>query len=400
MKRATAQRSETSSNFKKFAFLCVAMLASLTSINAIAENEAIDPLVISPTPIERPQPQPVQQPIHRDVIRTAPMTPPNGAYSDDLSPISTPVARKISSMGKDLEKIEVRTEKLSEYLLRLQDEDKANIDEYYAHISKILAKLQGGTTPSNPRLVKRLEQAENKLDDLSKTITAYNRISRQAGDTAAQALVLSQDAAATFDLPGAVEQDHVDLSMLQDNIARSIVSIERIGHTVTGDITRASRYERAERTNLRALSLAVEKGDLYGVGPVGTLGVAEYAAQTPARQDIGVAERSIDGSSEWKPLIKVTFNKPNVDYEAPLYASVHEALLRQPDAQFEIVSVYPAAQFGDKGALAPSRSAELDRNASKMRDVMTNMGLPAERVRTSSRWGKSQFGEIYVYLTK
>ena len=399
-----------------FSLLCMIAISSIVSTSSFSKDAYQDPLVITPAPLAAPPSAPVeQQPMHKEIqppkqqeleiisvkpIEVKPIEEEVIVYEKVEPTIKTSVSRKINSMDSELQSIKRQTAVLSDKLVVLREQDEANIEQYYNHVSFILAQLQAGTTPSNPILTRRIKEAEKKLEDLSKTINGYNDISRKAGDAAASALVLSQKAQAAFSIPGAVNEDHENLSILQDDISRTMVSIDRIGHTVTGDITRASRYERSERVNLRALSLAVEKGDLYGVGSSGTLGVSENAGVVQSKLDDGVVKKNQSIPSSWKPLLKVTFDKPNVSYEAPLYASVHEALLRRPSARFEIVAVYPSSQFNEKSTSSKTRAAELDRSAKQMRDSLSNMGLPPERVRISSRWGKARFGKIYLYLSE
>lgn len=349
--------------------------------------QVVEPVVSHPAPAT---PRAAPRRGHSRPTRVAPIAQRDLAGRDDKDPQSTAVSKRIAGLEDDLREIAGAGKALSTRLETLQRQNDALARAYYAHVATITAQLQAGTTPANPRLTRRVDEAEDMLGQLSGMIGEYTGISREAGDLSARTMVLSQEATATFALPGALESDHAALSALEDATARTMVSIERIGRTVNGDITRAGRYERSERENLRLLSLAVNRGDMYGAGPNGALTLSGGDGRGAARAS----------GASWQPLLKVTFDRPDVAYEAPLYAAVSEALTRRPGAFFELVSVYPAEAWGSEAAAIPAEATALDRHAAGMRDALTSMGLPPERVRTSSRWGKdpASAGAVYLYL--
>jgi hypothetical protein len=344
-------------------------------------------------------------------VRTADVGPEAmaRATAPDGGPERTAVTRRADTIARDLTALTADTDALSARLAQIQARDDANIRAYYADVASIAAQLQAGTTPANPRLERRLRDAEGRLEGLSAMVKGYTDVSRRAQGLSARTLVLSQDAAAAFALPGAVEEDHVALSALEDTIARAMVAVDRIGRTVTDDITRSSRAARVEQANLRMLSLAVSRGDMYGVGPAATLNTAGGAGDPTlgAEPTAGSAGPGAPARRQgtdalppsWTPLLRVTFDKPSVNYAPPLHAAVHEALMRHPTARFSMVSVYPTARWESDGAAVPLEAAALDRHAVEMRDTLTAMGLAPERVALSSRWGQAQVGQIYLYMT-
>jgi hypothetical protein len=353
------------------------------SAPAAVEAQVVKPMVAAPV---------ADVALYSRPARTELVTP------DDLSRgerSSRTMARKVAGLARDIEEIDAKTRKAAIYLAALERENDTSARAYYAHVATILAQLQAGTTPGNPRLVSELGAAEGELERLSDMLSDYGKVSRAAGDLGARALSLSQEVEAALTLPGSMEEDHRALSALQDSLARSMVSIDRVGRTVTEDVTRAGRYARAEQVNLRLLALAVERGELYGIGPAGVLSAPAPVLGAAVAPDL--APTAVP-ASEWQPLLKVTFDKPDVAYEAPLHAAVRDALGRVPAARFALVSVYPAPAWEGQKATAPVQAAALDRRARDMRDVLTRMGLAPERVALSSRWGKAPVGEVYLYL--
>src|SRR3546814_6499297 len=54
----------------------------------------------------------------------------------------------------------------------------------------------------------------------------------------------------------------------------------------------------------------------------------------------------------------IRFDRPNVQYEQPLYSAVSRALERRPDAFFDVVAVSPQSGNAGRAALINDRSEE------------------------------------------
>ncbi len=291
------------------------------------------------------------------------------------------VSRRIADLEGDLRQMERQAVQLVRDVSATERADDANIRDYYARTATIMAQLQAGTTPANPRLVAQVDAAQESLDRLSSVIAAYTKMARQSADIAARGLVLSREAKAAFALPGAVEEDHVALAILQDSIARSLVSVERVSGRITQNLTRASRQERTERPNLRTLSLAVSNGDLYAAGFVAPMAAAMPVAQTT------------------RPLMKIADGTPEASYTEPLNMAVREALARYPHAAFEVVASYAVSVKNDSGK-ASLAAAGLDRQAARVATLLGEMNVAPDRVRVSARPSGAGAGEVYLYLVQ
>jgi hypothetical protein len=92
----------------------------------------------------------------------------------------------------------------------------------------------------------------------------------------------------------------------------------------------------------------------------------------------------------------IRFDKANPTYEQALYTAVNRALERKPDARFDIIAVAPNKGTQAQVALASSNSKK---NAETVMRSLTNMGLPADRVKLSSRSsGNVQNSEVQVFV--
>lgn len=316
-----------------------------------------------------------------------------GAY---YKPTETIVTRRIKALEADLLKIQNDTSSLSAQLANLQRENQNKSAEYYAAVATINTQLQNGTTPGNPRLLQRFARAETSLENLGATIADMNQMSIDVSRTATEASFLLETIRSAFSLSGAVEEDHVKLKKLEDSVNNTLVIVDRIANTVSDDISRTSTYLSSERSNLRALSLAVTHGDLYGKSlgnrPFssvesyrgGNIAASQTASVTPAAPKTP------------RPLVKIRFDRTDVDYEQPLYMAVNEALERYPNARFDLVAVHPSRGNAATVAIESTRAR---RNAERVLRTLTEMGMPMENIDLSyDQSPTATSSEVHVYV--
>jgi hypothetical protein len=328
----------------------------------------------------------------------------------------TEVRRKIDGLAGELSGLQDNVQSLSQELQNLQRDGEQKSARYFTDIATINTQLQSGTTPGNPRLVNRITQAQGSLKGLEENVSRLNSNALQISDVASEASFLLENARSTYSLSGAVEEDHVVLANLEDEINGTIVLIDRLLNMVNDDITRTASYLSAERDNLRTLSLAVTNGDLYGksltsrpFSSAASYGASPMAAtpasveatdmMAPEQASLRSAPSQSQPSSlpaEGRPLVRIKFDNPNVDYEQALYVAVNEALDRYPEASFDLVAVNPTQGNAAEVAIETTRAR---RNAEKVLRTLTQMGLPAERVAISSDANAAaKSSEVHLYI--
>ena len=267
----------------------------------------------------------------------------------------------------------------------LQRENEGLAAQSYADVATINTQLQAGTTPGNPRLVARLASAESNLESLGTSVSQLNQLSVDTANTASEGNFLLEEARSAFRIAGAVEEDHVKLAELEDSIANTMAIIERVMNSVSDDITRTSAYLSSERSNLRTLALGVTQGDLFGSSLANRpfSGAASYqpASYTPDTAGVpSAAPAPVVNSqplSSPRPLAKVSFDRPDVAYEQPVYAAVNEALQHYPKARFDLVAVHSTQGNAAQVAI---ESTKARRNAEKVLRSLTQMGIPTEQI--------------------
>ena len=256
-------------------------------------------------------------------------------------------------------------------------------------IANIQARLQVGTTPGNPILVRQWNEAQGVLDKVGSDIGRLNALSSGVADDGALAAFILESTRATFGLTGAVDEDHRQLALLEDDVNRTVVQIDRLLNELNDDVARQSNYVSRERSNLTILSLAVKNGEIFG----SSLANRAFASAAPAASQppsqVGQAART-------RPLVVIRFDRPNVDYEQPLFTALSEALQRRPEATFELVGVTP--DRGTPAQVALNASAAR-RNTQNVLRALTSMGLPRNRVDLSSvTSADAQTAEVHVYV--
>jgi len=330
---------------------------------------------------------------------------------------NTIVGQRVKDINNQLVTLQTKTNRMAEQLRALQTKGRGNSAEYFANIATINTQLQTGTTPGNPRLVKRLATAQTNLDTLGKNISELNSLAVEIADTASKASFLLDSARSTYAVSGAVEEDHARLARLEDEVNNTIVIIERILNDVNDDITRTTAYLSTEQRNLRTLSLAVSNGNLYGKS------LANYpfsrAQQSPLLQPASLSAQpapmvqpmaqqapmmepprgSFGPSSSVgapKPLAKIRFDKPNVAFEQPIYVAVQNALEQYPDTRFELIAVHPTSGNPAQIAIESTRSR---RNAERVLRTLTQMGVNLERIDLSyAPSNEAQSSEVHIFL--
>lgn len=95
-------------------------------------------------------------------------------------------------------------------------------------------------------------------------------------------------------------------------------------------------------------------------------------------------------------LVKIKFDRNDVNYEEPVYVAVNEALQRYPDAHFDLVAVHPT---NGNAAEVAIESTKARRNAEKVLRTLTQMGLPLDHIDLSHKESaEAATNEVHLYV--
>jgi hypothetical protein len=306
---------------------------------------------------------------------TAPMSAaavPGGAPVATITPVTidagadtgTAVNKTIQSLRAQVSGLQSRLAANSARLADLRNQGAGAAGAYQEAKAHITTRLQIGTTRGNPELVAEWNTAQGQLDALSGNINALNALGTDVTNDSSTAHYALDQISATFNVSGAVDEDHRQLQLLQDQTSQTIVMIDRLLSEVSSGVQRQTAYVATERGNLTVLSASIKSGELFG-GSSASLG------------GIGGVQMAGGGT----PLVVVKFDHPDVDYQQILYAALNQALQNRPGANFQVVAVSPTRGTAASVQIAQSTAR---RHAQDVMRSMTDMGVPASRLNVAS----------------
>jgi hypothetical protein len=323
------------------------------------------------------------------VASNAPITSGGLAPAVTITPVAieagsdtgTAVNKTIQSLRTQVSGLESKLAANAARLSDLRNNGAASAGSYQQTKAQITTRLQVGTTKGNPELVSAWNAAQSSLDALSANINGLNALGTDIATDSSTAHFALDQIGATFNVSGAVDEDHRQLSLLQDETSQTLVMIDRLLSEVSDSVQRQTSYVANERGGLTTLAAAIKNGELYG----GTPGITAQAAS-------GGVQLASAGS----PLVVIRFDHPGVDYQQILYAALNQALQSRPNAGFEVVAVSPT-----KGNAASVQIAQTTakRYAQEVMRSMTDMGVPAARMGVASSTDPGAAGsEVRVFV--
>ncbi len=347
----------------------------------------------APTPNRQPPP-----------LADAPPPPPALGTTNFVPPTVTPgqstgtfVGQKVVQLRTELSRLQRGVLRQNGNLQNVRAQTIRNSQQYHGTIAAINARLQVGTTPGNPTLINQWNGAQAMLASIDNDIAQLNSLANEVAGVSTLSAYLLETTRAAYGLTGAVDEDHRQLAILEDEVNRTVVLIDRLLNELSEDIGRQTNYLGNERANLTTLSLAIKNGEMLG----GSLANRAFSTAAPAISAIpapapSASRRPVQQSGPRRPLVVIRFDRPNVEYEQALYTAVSRALERRPSATFDLVAVAPNTGNAAQVTVAASTSK---RNAESVLRSLSDMGLPLDRVRLSAMTsGRASTNEVHIYV--
>jgi hypothetical protein len=303
--------------------------------------------------------------------------PASSSMSSTASSSGTVVGQKIQELRGDLAKVKANLAQHQQDMAAAHTAVQTDSTSYFNTVAGINSRLQAGTTAGNPELITAWNTAQSTLDKLSADIGRLNTISTQAAADSSLSSYIADNTRAAFALQGAVDEDHRQLTLIQADNAATSVQIDALLSSLSDEINRQNNYVNNERQNLVTLSQAIKAGQLFGPSLANRVSGPPSGAPMPPPR----ATPKPQGANTGGALVVINFDRPDVAYEQALYTAVSQALERKPSATFDLVAVAPNA--GNSAQVAVNADAS-KRNAEKVMDSLTSMGLPADRVSLSA----------------
>jgi hypothetical protein len=361
---------------------------------ATAGSGAPQTIAIAPSAAEaNPNPTLAATPAPPPRLGTTNFVPPSVSPGQ---PTGTFVGQKVVQIRNELQRLQDQIKQENQKLQANRARLAQHSQRYHGLVAAINSRLQLGTTPGNPELVNNWNAAQGELAKVDNDISDLNALANEVASTSTLSAYLLETTRAAYGLTGAVDADHRQLAILEDEVNRTVVLIDRLLNELSEDISRQSRYLGRERGNLTTLSVAIKNGELFGT----SLTNRAFATAAPPRTALAAparaGARAGAPAGKRRPLVVIRFDRPNVEYEQALYSAVSRALERRPDAIFDLVAIAPSRGSVAKVTVA-SNTAK--RNAETVLRSLANMGLPLERVKLSATTSPAaRANEVHLYV--
>ncbi len=383
-------------------FAADALFPSLTgdepSGQAARQASPAPPTAMTPAPRTAAPPPPP--------AAAAPPPPPSLGTTNFVPPRVTPgqptgtfVGQKVVQIRTELSRLQSGVLRQNSNLQNVRSQTIRNSQSYHGTIAAINSRLQVGTTPGNPTLINQWNAAQALLASIDNDVAQLNSLANDVAGVSTLSAYLLETTRAAYGLTGAVDEDHRQLAILEDEVNRTVVLIDRLLNELSEDIGRQTNYLGNERANLTTLSLAIKNGEMLG----SSLANRAYASAAPAISALpapapvaSASRRPVQQSGPRRPLVVIRFDRPNVEYEQALYTAVSRALERRPSATFDLVAVAPSRGNAAQVTVAANTSK---RNAESVLRSLSDMGLPLDRVRLSAMTsGQASTNEVHIYV--
>ncbi|WP_242465244.1 hypothetical protein [Rhodospirillum rubrum] len=308
-------------------------------------------------------------------------------------PTGTFVGQKVQAFRTELTALQETIRSQNAQLQALRNKTIQDSNAYHENVGSMRARLQVGTTPGNPILMNRWETAQGQLNTINQDVVLMDQLAQMISVNQSTTAYLLDSERAAFSVPGAVDEDHRQLRIVEDETQQTVVLVDRLLNELASDIRRQTAYVANEKGNLGSLAGAVKNGQLFGTtGPDGYSAPGSYGAGAGGGMSYApmtstgtaMVSRSA-GLPSGAPLVVIRFDSPNVAYEGPLSNAVQAALARKPDASFDVVAVSGGSASGAA------------RGAERVVRSLTQMGVPSSRVNLSAA-SSAGSDEVRVYV--
>ena len=356
---------------------------------------------------------------------------------------------KIANLTSEKDQLKKLVESRKDSLQAMRNETNTAVSDYRNSVAKINAKLQVGTTPGNPELMDEWKNARAKLERVNNLSFDIKRLVSDVEADQSMVDYMIGSIQASYNISGTTEDEHKQLKSLEDEVRQIGASISTFARKIDAEAERQQSYVSIEKNNLNDVAFNIKNSKPQGTGAAPTdyfanggsvfssdasyqaflretseqeYGYTPHTSSTPRQQrqsyvvprfddEAPVApsraqttsvERASVGpqlppppSSIMKnatnvssrPLVVVQFDRPNVDFEEPLYQALSRALERNPSATFEVSGVAPQGK--------PNTTAK--KNVKAVMNALTDMGLPASRVAMTMATDNVKFDEVRIY---
>ena len=309
-------------------------------------------------------------------------------------PSGTFVGQKIGPLREDyvavLDAFNVHRDDYEEVKSRVY----SSSTEFYGTVAAINTKLQLGTTPGNPSLVRQYDQAQRELDNIEEYMREINLLNQKVNADAGVVALLKSTLNKTLRLAGAIDQDHRQLELLEDNTEKLEVDIARLINEITEEISRQAGFAKIENQNLLVMAVAIRNGEQMGTGILNRSFLAAQALAEAGSPDEQLAAPKVNISG--LPLVVIRFDDPDIDYEKTLFDAIGTTVDKKSSATFGLVAVSP---IGKNEGETRINASKVKKYAERVLRSMVSFGMPSKKIALSAKTsGDVVVPEVHIYV--
>ena len=332
------------------------------------------------------------------------IAPVDGAIVDDGSvprtqqmeagPSGTFVGQKIDPLREDFLAVEEAFKIHRDSYEEVKSRVYGASTEFYGTIAAVNTKLQLGTTPGNPVLVRQYDQAQSELDNIEEYMREINLLNQKVNADAGVVALLKSTLNKTLRLAGAIDQDHRQLELLEDDTEKLEIDIARLINEITEEISRQAGFAKIENQNMLVMAVAIRNGEAMGTGILNRSFLAAQALAEAGAPDeqLEVPRVNITGL----PLVVIRFDDPDIDYEKTLFDAIGTTIDKKAGANFGLVAVSP---IGKNEGETRINSSKVKKYAERVLRSLVSFGLPSKRVALSAKTsGDVVVPEVHIYV--
>ena len=327
-----------------------------------------------------------------------------GAYQDTdamardeqiaAEPSGTFVGQKIPALSEDYGAVQAAFEIHRNSYEEVKSRVYGSSTQFYGTVAAINTKLQLGTTPGNPVLVRQYDQAQTELKNIESYTREINLLNQKVSADAGVVALLKSTINKTLRLAGAIDQDHRQIEVLEDDVEKLEIDIARLINEVTEEISRQAGFMKIENQNLLTLAVAIRNGEAMGTGILNRsfLAAQALADAGPPQEQLEVPKVNITGL----PLVVIRFDDPSIDYEKTLYDAIGTTVDKKPNASFGLVAVAP---IGKNEGETRINASKVKKYAERVLRSMVSFGLPSKKIALSAKTsGDVVVPEVHIFV--
>lgn len=310
------------------------------------------------------------------------------------------VGQKVISIRNELVGLQNVIRKHNHELQGIRSSVMASSADYATSVSFVEGKLQAGTTPGNPYVVSALQKAQDSIKGMTGNAIVINQLSNRVSSDIVMVKYIINSIKSSYKVTGAVDEDHAQLKILQGEAEKTQVVLNNMLNELNNDYASQQQYIDDANKAIMSLEEPVMIGRFgmpysqqdVGIMPAAVLTPAMKATPAKIISRAKTAEIQNQENFSSRPLLKVKFNKNNVDYKDGLNKAVNGALKTKPTMMFDIVAITPAKS-------SPALRNEARLRASEIFQEVVAIGVSPENVSLSAKSSADiSISEVHIYV--